>query len=155
MLDDVERRRFLVQPSRKDPLELALGIADVKLDEGAGKFLFFPGRAGLAGAKANDHVADAERLSRFHLQVAGNAVALVEKADHGDAFRHRRRPRRDRGHGLRNIDGLGLGLGLRIALRISIAPRIAAAARKHIKAEKGHAGQAERRPHPRSGVQAS
>ena len=63
VLDDVERRRFLVEPARKDPLELALRVAHVELDEGAGQLLHLPGRGRLAGAQPDDHVADAHRLA--------------------------------------------------------------------------------------------
>jgi len=112
MLDDVERRRLLVEPSGEDAAELPLRVAHVELDERAGELLNLPGRAGLAGAQPHDHVADAERLAGAHLKLARDAIALVEKADHGDALRHRGGAGREPGDGLRNIDRLRLGLGL-------------------------------------------
>lgn len=154
MLDRVERRRLLVQPSGKDPLELILRIADVELDECAGELLLLPGGARLAGPQAHDHLADAKRLSRLHFQVSGNAVAFVEQADHRDPLRHRGRPRRDGGDRLRNIDGFRLGLGLAVALPLRSIPWIAAAGgEKDQDAQDG--GGAQRRLHARSGVHAS
>jgi hypothetical protein len=50
MLDRVERRRFLVEPAGKDAAELALRIADVELQEGAGQLLDLPRRRRFAGA---------------------------------------------------------------------------------------------------------
>ena len=120
MLDDVERGRFLVEPPGEDALELVLRVADVDLDERAGQLLDFPRRGRFAGAQPHDHVAGAQRLAGLHGQIARNAVALVEQADHRHPVAHRRRPRRDRGHGLRNVDRLrlvdrfDLGLFLRL-----------------------------------------
>ncbi|MDB5693239.1 MAG: hypothetical protein JWO81_2302 [Alphaproteobacteria bacterium] len=116
MLDDVERRRLLVEPARKDPVELALGIGDVELNEGAGQLLDLPWRGRLAGAQPDDDVADAQRLARLEGQVPLNAVALVEQADHRHALVHRRRPRRFGRDGLRDVDGLRLGARLAVAL---------------------------------------
>jgi hypothetical protein len=112
MLDDIERRRLLVEPAGEDPFEIPLGIADVELDEGASELLFFPGRGGVAGAQADDHVADAEGLARLHRQVAFDTITLVEQADDGDTLRHRRGPGNGGNLGLGNIDRDGLGLGL-------------------------------------------
>jgi hypothetical protein len=109
MLDDVERGRFLVEPAREDAPELlAPGFAHVELDEGAGQLLHFPGRARLAGAQTDDHVADPYRLARPQGQVARNAVALVEQSQHRDALRHRGGAGRLASHGLRDVDGVGL-----------------------------------------------
>jgi hypothetical protein len=112
VLDQVERRRLLVEPAGEDALELALRIADVELDEGAGQLLLLIRGGGLAGAQANDGVADAERLAGLHLQVRLDAVALVQQADHGHALGHRCRAGRRRNFGLRNVDGHRLGLSL-------------------------------------------
>ena len=87
VLDGVERRRFLVEPARKDALELPLRIAHVDLDEGAGQLLDLPGRGGLAGAQPNDHVAVAHRLAGPQREFPHLAVALVEEP-------HARRPAR-------------------------------------------------------------
>lgn len=90
VLDDVERRRFLVEPTREDPPPARVAPFDVELDERAGQRLGLPGCAGLAGAQPHDDVADAQRLARFHRQVSLEPVALVEQPDHRDALRHRR-----------------------------------------------------------------
>ena len=112
VLDDVERGRFLVEPAREDAPEL-LGrrFAHVELDEGAGQLLHLTGRARLAGAQADDDVAEPDRLARPDGELAHLAVAFVEQPQHGDALGHRRRPGRLAGHGLRDVDGIGLRLG--------------------------------------------
>ena len=151
VLDGVERRSLLVEPAREDSLELALRIADVELDEGAGQLLGLPGRGRLAGTEPDDDVADPDRLTRPQLEIALQAVALVEKADHRDSPGHRRGAGRDRGHGLRNVDRLRLGLGL--VPVFGLRPAVAGA-------KQSEAGEQECRPGPRQnhscpGVQAS
>jgi hypothetical protein len=112
VLDDVERGRFLVEPAREDPPELLrAGGAHVELDEGAGQLLHLPGRGRLAGPQANDDVAEADRLAGAQAELAHLAVALVEKPQHRDALGHRRGAGREPGHGLRDIDRVGLRLG--------------------------------------------
>jgi hypothetical protein len=150
VLDEVERRRFLVEPAREDALPTSLRVADVELDEGAGQLLHLPGRAGLAGAQPHHRIPDPHRLSRLQREVAGDAVALVEEAEHRHALRHRRRPGRDRGHGLRYVDRPGLAGRLAVARLLVFAA--ATAAGEGGEGEKGGAG---REPHARSGVQAS
>jgi len=151
VLDDVERRRFLVEPAGEDPLEPPLRIAHVELDEGAGEFLHLPRRAGLAGAEANDDVADPDRLARFELDVARDAIALVEEPEHRDPLRHRSRPRRHRGHGLGDVDRLRLGLVGEILL--ILAPARPAGGKAEDKGDRG--GSSGSRFHPSPGVQAS
>ncbi len=90
MLDDVERRTFLVQPARKDPPPATVGLLDVKLDERAGQPLILPRRGGFAGAQPHDRIAHADRLTRLQGDVANDAVALVEQPEHGDPLGHRR-----------------------------------------------------------------
>jgi hypothetical protein len=64
MLDDVEARRFLVEPAGKDPAEgLRARIAHVDLDECAGQLLHLPRRGRLAGTQAHDDDAGAHRLA--------------------------------------------------------------------------------------------
>jgi hypothetical protein len=65
MFDHVERRAFLVKPSRKDPLEPILRAAHVELDEGAGELLLLPRRGGFAGSQPYDDVSDAQSLARL------------------------------------------------------------------------------------------
>jgi hypothetical protein len=88
MLDDVERRRFLVEPAREYPGPIAVRPLDVDLDEGAGQLLLLPRGAGLAGAKPHDHVLPARRLARMQRDVLDDAVALVEDSENRDALPH-------------------------------------------------------------------
>jgi hypothetical protein len=66
--------------------------------------LIFPRRRRLAGAKPNDGIAEANGLTGFQRDVADDAVALVEKAEHRDPFGHRRCSLADAGRGLGHID---------------------------------------------------
>jgi hypothetical protein len=124
MLDDVERRRLLVEPAREDAVEGPLGVGHVELDEGAGQLLDLPRRRRFAGAQADDDVPDPHRLAGLQRQVPLDAVALVEQADHGDALRHRRRARRFAGHRLRNVHRrlLDRRLAVTLALRRALGP---------------------------------
>ena len=78
MLDDVERRAFLVDPARKHPRPIAVRALDVELDEGAGQGLNLPRRAGLARPEPNHYIADPDRLAGLQLELLRNTVALVE-----------------------------------------------------------------------------
>ena len=89
MLDDIQRRRLLVEPAREDPPPALVGLFDVELDERPGERRTFPRRSRFACAQADDDVADAQGLAGLHGQVADDAVALVEQADHCDALGHR------------------------------------------------------------------
>jgi hypothetical protein len=129
VLDDVERRRLLVEPARKDPLPAPLGIAHVELDEGAGQRLHLPRRASLAGAQANDRIADAHRLARPERDRTGDAIALVEKAEHRHPLRHGGRPGRHRGHGLRDVDRARLSDGLAVDAGFLLGVPVAAGER--------------------------
>ena len=151
VLDRVERRSLLVEPAREDSLELALRVADVELDEGAGQLLSLPGRGGLAGAKPDDGVADPDRLARPELEIARDSVALVEKADHRDPPRHGGRPRGDRGHRLGDVDGFGLRLGLALVRNLRTA--VARGQQSETGEEKSRLGP--RPDHSWPGVQAS
>ncbi len=108
MLDDIERRAFLVEPARENAFPASTGLFDVELDECARQAVVFPRRAGVARAQPNHRVAEADRLSRLQRDVANDAVALVEQPEHRDALAHRGHPghRSDRlGHVERN--GIG------------------------------------------------
>jgi hypothetical protein len=155
VLDDVERRRFLVDPAGENAAELALWVANVELHEGARQLLHFPGRRGFTGAQAHDHPAGLDRLARLHLELARNAVALVEQAKHRHPFAHRRRARRKLGYRLGYIDGFRLGLGLRVALRLLRLAAASLAAGCKRKQEGSGAGAEAQPAHPWSGVQAS
>jgi hypothetical protein len=93
VLDDVERRRLLIDPARKGALPLLVGPLHVQLNEGAGQRLRFPRRRLLAGAKPHDRILDPHRLARLQHQVADDAIALVEEAEDRDPLRHRRHAR--------------------------------------------------------------
>ena len=92
MLDDVERRAFLVHPARKYTFPIGVGAADIELDEGAGQPLGLPRRGRVAGAEANQRILGADRLARLQGKIANDPVALVEQGDHRDALSHRRYP---------------------------------------------------------------
>jgi hypothetical protein len=90
VLDDVERWRFFIDPTRKNASPPAIGLLHVELNKGAGQLLILPWRAGFAGLQAHDRILYPERLARLHGEVAYDPVALVEKAQHRDSLRHRR-----------------------------------------------------------------
>jgi len=90
MLDDVQRRRFLEQPARKDPPPLTIGTTDVRLHKCARKFLVFPGRCRLARTQADNDIAYLYRLAWPHRDVAPQAVTLVEQTEHRHTVLHRR-----------------------------------------------------------------
>ena len=124
MLDHVERRAFLVQPARKDPLARPVRLRDVELDEGAGEPFILPWRSGVAGAQADHRVAHADRLPGPKRKIADDAVAFVEQPEHRDSLAHRRhpgdgldRPGHIDGDRLGAIDGLIATVGAAIAAR--------------------------------------
>jgi hypothetical protein len=92
VLDDVALGPFLEDPARKDaiPFIVAL-ILHRQLDEGAGFGRIFPRRGRLARAQPHDRAADARGVAGLHLELADQPVALVEEAEHRDAFGHRSR----------------------------------------------------------------
>lgn len=96
MLDDVQRRAFLVQPAGKGATPFFIAAAHGELDKGAGKLLLLPWRSAFARAQADHRIADAKRLPRLHRQIAADAITFVEEADHGDPLSHRRAARVDR-----------------------------------------------------------
>ena len=124
MLDDVERRAFLVQPARKYPLPAPARLFDVELDERPREPFILPRRGCVARAQAHYGVAEADRLARPQRDIADDAVALVEQPEHRHALAHRGYPRNwlDRlgcvhGHRIGAIDRL---VGI---LRATIAAR--------------------------------
>jgi hypothetical protein len=92
VLDHVERRRLLVEPTREDAAPPLVWLLDVELDECSSQLFLFPGRGRLAGPQAHDHILPAHRLTRVQGDVLHDAIALVEDPDHGDALGHRRDP---------------------------------------------------------------
>jgi hypothetical protein len=150
VLDDVERRSFLVEPAREDALPAALRVAHVELHEGAGQRLHFPGGGRLAGSEPDDRVARPHRLTRLERYLPRNSIALVEQPDHRDPLGHRSGAGGDGGHGLRNVHGPRLADRLAVALGLRVGPAVASGKRGR-EDEYG----AELTPHAWSGVQAS
>jgi len=127
VLDDIEARRVLEQPPGEEPPPFGsrIGIGSRQhddLDERAGLGRLLPRCGSLAGGEPHDHVADAARFAGFHLEVAGDVVALVEQAEHRDAVFHRGADGALRGdllagagEFLGDLGRFGLGLG-RVAI---------------------------------------
>ncbi|AJR22895.1 hypothetical protein TZ53_03055 [Sphingobium sp. YBL2] len=91
MLHDIAVGPFPEQPAGKVAAPFIVGgAAHVELNEGAGFLHIFPGRRGFAGLQPNNGIAHAQRFARLHRQVGGDAVALVEQADHRHPLVHRR-----------------------------------------------------------------
>jgi hypothetical protein len=78
VLDDIERRPFLVEPTREHPAPGLVDLLDIDLYECAGQLISFPRRSPVAGTQPDDNVADPRRLTRLELELSRNAVALVE-----------------------------------------------------------------------------
>jgi hypothetical protein len=120
VLDDVQRRRLLVNPAGEDPLPAFVGALDIELDKGARQLLGFPRCRGLAGAQPDNRVLDPHRPAGTQNDVADDPVALVEKTEHRHALCHGG----DAGQivrGLRQADGacrrLAALLGVALAAR--------------------------------------
>ena len=125
--------------------------AHVELDEGAGQLLRLPGRRRLAVAQPHDHVADTDGLAGPEGEIALDAVALVEQAEHRDPFGHRRRAGRELRHRLRHIDRLVLDLGVALPVAVVCAPRRAGSEREH---QRETRADHPAKHHVQSGVQA-
>jgi hypothetical protein len=89
VLDDVQRRRFPIDPAGEDPAPFLVGALHVQLEKRACQFLLLPRSGRLAGAQANDRIAGPDRLPRLHPQIVDDSVALVEEADDRDPVLHR------------------------------------------------------------------
>ncbi len=121
-----------------------VGLEHVQLQEGTGQFLFFPRRGRLARLEAHYDVLHPHRLVRVKLEVADDAVALVEQAQHGDALGHRRYARL-LGGGARHFDGDGIAFGRLFVAAVAAGER----------GKRGKRGKGQRRfSHFWSGVQA-
>jgi hypothetical protein len=88
MLDDIERRRFLVEPARKDAIPLPVRTLDIDLDEGSGELFGLPWRRRLTRPKPNGHVLPPRRLARMQRDIAHDPVAFVEDGEDGDPLGH-------------------------------------------------------------------
>jgi hypothetical protein len=93
VLNHVERRRFLVQPAGERPIPGLVRAPHVDLNERAGELLFFPRRRCFARAQANEQILPPRGLAWPKLDVAHDAVSLIEDAEHRDALGHRSHPR--------------------------------------------------------------
>jgi hypothetical protein len=91
VLDDIAIGPVAEQPAGEvaPPLAVRAGT-HIELNKSTDFLEIFPRRAGFACLEPHDRVADAQRFARLHRQVAGQAVALVEQADHRDPVAHRR-----------------------------------------------------------------
>jgi hypothetical protein len=89
MLDNIERRRFLEQPARKISAPFIIAAMYDHLDERAGIMFGFPGRSRFTGFQSHDKIADANRLTWLHREIAIETVALVEYPQRRNALGHR------------------------------------------------------------------
>jgi hypothetical protein len=147
VLDDVQGRGFLVEPAGEATAEIAVGVAYEDLDEGAGQLLRLPRRGRLAGTQPHDHVLDPQRLARLHDEVARQAVALIEQADHCHPVFHRRRAGRFGYDRLRDVDDR------RLAARLPACRALVAAGEGDKR--RGEGRETAGAPHALSGVHAS
>ena len=92
MLDDVERRGFLVQPSGEDAVPPLVGLLHIYLNERTRQLLWLPGSRCFTCPKPDDHVLPASRLAGVQRDILDDAVTLVENAKHRHALRHWRHP---------------------------------------------------------------
>jgi hypothetical protein len=113
VLDDVERRRFLVEPAGKCPVPALVRSLHVELDESPGEPLFLPRSSGFARAEPDDCVLDPQRLAGLERDVANDSVALVEEPQDRDPIRHRRDAGDICGGGRKPLVGLRFLIGLR------------------------------------------
>jgi hypothetical protein len=100
VLDDIERRALLVEPAGEDAPPAFVELLDIDLHERPGELIRFPWRGLVAGAQADDDIADTGGLPRLELELACNPVALVEQAEHRLALVHR---------GGRGVEHAGVG----------------------------------------------
>ncbi|AIT06536.1 hypothetical protein MC45_09325 [Sphingomonas taxi] len=142
---------------------MPVAAADVELHERTGELILLPGCGMFAGPQPDDRIADADRLPGPQRQVATDAVALVEQADHGHPLCHRRATGRQSDVGGRDgLDALAL---VRLARReilygdgavgfVRPLPRAIAEHRGQPQHHQQDAGGEPASHHP-SGVQAS
>jgi hypothetical protein len=130
VFDDIERRRILVKPARKDlaPGERLVGILalfDKDLDKGPGLLRTLPRSGTLTSAELDEDIAHALALAALEHNVLRQVVALVEQAQRGDAVLHRgaifalgnaRSIGHWRSQRLRNFGGSRLGSFVRLTL---------------------------------------
>lgn len=92
MLYNVPLGAIFEQPARECPLPfIGAVIEHDELNESAGFLRPFPLRGAFAGTQADECAANADAFAGLQRDITHQPVALVEQADHRDAFRHRRR----------------------------------------------------------------
>jgi hypothetical protein len=141
VLDDVERRRFLVQPAGEGAAPAPVRLLHVELDERPGQLLFLPRRGRLARPEPDDDVLPADRLPGVKRDRLDDAVALVEDAEHRHPLGHRGHPA---------LAGRGRGDRLRRRQRILLLGALAA--RRQRERDQHGCG---RKAHAYSGIQGS
>jgi hypothetical protein len=156
VLNDVALRPFLEQPAGKGAAPFLVIAQHVHLHEGPGFGHLFPRRGSFAGAQADNGMADAERLARLHVEVAGDPVALVQYPDHRFPLRHRRagqfgEPTAARRHISRVFHPY------RVAVRLIVGGKPVAASGEQQQGRQGCSGQLAHLcgSHDASGLQAS
>jgi hypothetical protein len=91
VLDDVAFRPILEQPAGEDPAPILRPVIEHdQLNKSAGFLGHFPLGRAFTGAQADDRAADADAFTGFQCDIADEAVALVEEAEHGHTLLHRR-----------------------------------------------------------------
>jgi hypothetical protein len=90
VLNDVQRRRFLVEPAGEHAVPASVRFLHIDLDERSGELLCLPWSGRLACPEAHEQILPARRLTGVKSDRLHDAVALVEDAEHGDPLRHRR-----------------------------------------------------------------
>jgi hypothetical protein len=151
VLHDIAFGPVLEQPAGKDASPVFRAVIEHdQLDEGTGFLRAFPLCGAFAGAQADHRATDADALSGFQRDIADEAVALVEQAEHCLALFHRRHP----GIGIVRAGRARLGQGPRFGRRGRRLCLPLAAGKQH-RGGKHRAGQRGFRPgHGASGVHA-
>jgi hypothetical protein len=123
MLHHVPVRAVLEQPAGENPVPLLVtGFLHVELDEGTSFLGIFPGSRLLARAQTHNGRTDPQRLPGLHGEIAGQAIAFIEKPDDRDALCHRRAQQRPVGlDGLPGPDHRRFGLAGRIVALAGLA----------------------------------
>ena len=89
MLHDVAVWSVLEQPTRKNALpRLAAMVEHDQLNEGTGFLWHFPLRGPFTGAQTHDRPPNADAFTRAQRDVAHQAVAFIEEAEHRHAPFH-------------------------------------------------------------------
>lgn len=144
MLDDIALGPVLEQPAGKDAAPVLRSVIEHdQLDERPGFLRTFPLGGALAGAQPDDRTADTNAFAWLQRDIANEAVALVEEAEHRHALFHWR----DAGIGIVASSRLGLGQGPGFGGRRGRCRALAfTTAKQHRRGER-RTGQKGFRPH--------